>query len=116
MRETDLSVKAAKDRCACHHLPSHVAITGDLHVISRHLPRSAVLPRADRLFVEGTMAANEALKRSFPYNLINASGSIQEVRSIVMQELAYQSCKQRHPRTAVVGSHLYTAALPSHRP
>ena len=37
VRETDLSVKAAKRRF--------------------------------QLFVEGTMAANEALKRSFPYNL-----------------------------------------------
>ena len=59
VRETDLSVAAAKKR---YHL-----------------------------FVEGTMAANEALKRNFPYNLINASGTIEEVKSIVMSELAYQS-------------------------
>ena len=59
VRETDLSVKAAKNRYS--------------------------------LFVEGTMAANEALKRTFPYNLINASGSVDEVKAIVMSELAYQS-------------------------
>jgi len=42
VRETDLSVKAARQRY--------------------------------RLFMEGTMAANEALKQTFPFNLINAAG------------------------------------------
>ena len=50
VRETDLSVKAAKQRYM--------------------------------LFVDGTMAANEALKRSFPYNLINASGTVAEVKPL----------------------------------
>jgi len=59
IRETDLSVKAARNRY--------------------------------RLFTESTMAANEALNQTFPFNMINASGSIEEVRQVVMQELSYQS-------------------------
>jgi len=59
VRETDLSVKAAKARYS--------------------------------LFAESTMAANEALKQLFPYDLINASGSIESVKNGVMQQLAYQS-------------------------
>ena len=78
VRETDLSVKAAKRRF--------------------------------QLFVEGTMAANEALKRSFPYNLINASGSISEVKSIVMQELAYQSSLELAEDTYNAIRHIPTAA------
>ena len=37
------------------------------------------------------MSANEALKRTFPYNLLNASGTVEHVKEVVMQELAYQS-------------------------
>ena len=51
-----------------------------------------------RLFVEDTMAANDALKRTFPFNIINASGTVDEVKSIVMQELAYQSSLEVCPR------------------
>lgn len=63
-----------------------------------------------RLFVEGTMAANEALKRSFPYNLINASGSVGEVKAIVMSELAYQSSLELAEDTYNAIRHLPTAA------
>ena len=78
VRETDMSVKAAKNRYS--------------------------------LFVEGTMAANEALKRSFPYNIINASGSIEEVKTIVMQELAYQSSLELAEETYNAIRHIPTAA------
>jgi len=78
VRETDLSVKAAKTRY--------------------------------RYFVEGTMAANEALKRSFPYNLINASGSVEEVKAVVMQELSYQSSLELAEDTYNAIRHIPTAA------
>lgn len=37
------------------------------------------------------MAANDVLKKSFPFDMINASGTIEAVRVAVMQQLAYQS-------------------------
>lgn len=56
--------------------------------------------RRYRMFAESTMAANEALKQTFPYDLINASGSIESVRTGVMQQLAYQSTLELQvPRT-----------------
>ena len=82
VRETDLSVKAAKQRY--------------------------------RLFVEGTMAANEALKRSFAYNLINASGSIEEVEAVVMQELSYQSSLELDEATYRAPLPLISSAFPTH--
>jgi len=78
VRDTDLSVKAAKQRF--------------------------------KLFVDGTMAANEALKRSFPYNLINASGSVEEVKNVVMQELSYQSSLELAEDTYNAIRHIPTAA------
>ena len=78
VRETDLSVKAAKHRY--------------------------------RLFVEGTMRANEALKQSFPFNIINASGSVDEVRHVVMQELSYQSSLELQEDTYAAIKHIPTAA------
>ena len=78
VRETDLSVKAAKTRY--------------------------------RLFVEGTMAANEALKRNFPFNLINASGTVEEVKAVVLQELSYQSSLELAEDTYNAIRHIPTAA------
>jgi hypothetical protein len=78
VRETDLSVKAAKTRY--------------------------------RLFVDGTMAANEALKRNFPFNLINASGTIEEVKAVVLQELSYQSSLELAEDTYNAIRHIPTAA------
>lgn len=63
-----------------------------------------------RLFVDGTMEANDALKSSFPYNLINASGSIAEVRQVVMQELSYQSSLELGEDTYNSIKHIPTAA------
>lgn len=83
MRETDLSVKSARNRY--------------------------------RLFVEGTMAANEALKQSFPFNLINAAGTIEETRQVVMQELSYQSSLELQEETYDALKHLPTAADVSKR-
>jgi len=67
VRETDLSVKAARNRY--------------------------------RLFAESTMAANEALNETFPFNMINAAGTVQEVRQVVMLELSYQSSLELQEET-----------------
>jgi adenylate kinase len=63
-----------------------------------------------RLFVEDTMAANDALKRLFPFNMINASGTVEEVKHIVMQELAYQSSLELAEETYKALAHIPTAA------
>lgn len=63
-----------------------------------------------RLFVEDTMAANEMLKRRFPFNMINATGSIEEVRFVMMQELAYQSSLELAEETYDTLRHIPTAA------
>jgi adenylate kinase len=63
-----------------------------------------------RLFVEDTMAANDALKRLFPFNMINATGTVEEVKHIVMQELAYQSSLELAEETYGALAHIPTAA------
>ena len=63
-----------------------------------------------RLFVEDTMAANEELKNAFPFNIINASGTVDEVRQVVMQELAYQSSLELAEETYETLRHIPTAA------
>ena len=63
-----------------------------------------------RLFVEGTMEANEVLQQSFPYNLINASGSIDEVKQVVIHELSYQSSLELGEDTYTAIQHIPTAA------
>ena len=63
-----------------------------------------------RLFVEGTMEANEVLQQSFPYNLINASGSIDEVKQVVIHELSYQSSLELGEDTYNAIKHIPTAA------
>ena len=56
------------------------------------------------------MRANEALKQSFPFNIINASGSVDEVRHVVMQELSYQSSLELQEDTYAAIKHIPTAA------
>eukprot|EP00967_Tisochrysis_lutea_P020461 scaffold23234_cov28-Tisochrysis_lutea.AAC.4 len=84
VRETDLSVKTARQRY--------------------------------RLFMDGTMAANEALKQTFPFNLINAAG-VRKCSCLLPAALAcalpHHSCAMSHTVAVHLNGHCKRRALPS---
>ena len=52
-----------------------------------------------RVFQEKTMNALHTLKQVWPMNILDASGSIEEVEESIQKELAYQSAMELRPET-----------------